>query len=167
MNDDWINEFTNKEKDFQIFYKDTIDYIKLFIFYVNRNNNLEKVKEKNFYLTKKNIIAKDELKEIINSYRKSEKTPYRLISIFKHNIDIEPDDIARSLKDDYQYDYTESLTSLDNIIFNNSITMFEDLNSLFLIFYETTGKTNNTKRIKFKNKETHKNKIIKNINLHK
>ena len=158
MDYDWINDFKDKEKDFEIFYKDNISYIKLFICFINKNKHLDKVKEQNFYLKNKNTMTKNELKQVINSFRKSEKNKYKLISILKHNIDIEPDDVARSLKNDYIYDFTYSLNTIDNINFNNSITMFEDLNSLFFIFYESDSINNGTKRIKFKNNETHKNK---------
>ena len=160
MNKNWIEEFTNKEKDYNIFYQDNISYIKIYIMYVNKNKCLEKVKEKTIYLHTSNILTKEELKEIIMSYKKSENIHYRLISLLKHNIDIEPDDIAKSLKETYQYDYTEPLKSLDDIVFNKSITTFEDLNSLFFIFYETdnTSDKNTTRRVKLKQNYTHKNR---------
>ena len=126
------------------------------------------MKEKNMYLETKKKKKKTELKNTINSYRKSEKVPYKLISILKHNIDIEPDDVSRSLKDDFIYNYTDSLSTIDNIDFNKSITMFEDLNSIFLIFYETDKESlkNTTKRVKFKHKQTHK-KERSNLIIHK
>ena len=168
MDEKWINEFSEKEKDFQIFYKDNINYIRVYVLYVNKEKCLDKVKEKNMYLETKNKISKTELKNTINSYRKSEKVPYKLISILKHNIDIEPDDVSRSLKDDFIYNYTDSLSTIDNIDFNKSITMFEDLNSIFLIFYETDKESlkNTTKRVKFKHKQTHK-KERSNLIIHK
>ena len=128
--------------------------------YVNKNKCLEKVKEKTIYLHKNNILEKEELKKIIMSYKKSENISYRLISLLKHNIDIEPDDIAKSLKENYQYNYIESLKSIDDIMFNKSITTFEDLNSLFFVFYETDIKVgkNTTKRVKLKQNYTHKTK---------
>jgi len=160
MNENWITEFTNKESDYNNFYQDNISYINIYIMYVNKNKCLEKVKEKTIYLHKNNILEKEELKKIIMSYKKSENISYRLISLLKHNIDIEPDDIAKSLKENYQYNYIESLKSIDDIMFNKSITTFEDLNSLFFVFYETDIKVgkNTTKRVKLKQNYTHKTK---------
>jgi hypothetical protein len=160
MDEKWIDDFTNKEKDYNIFYQDNITYINIYIMYVNNNKCLEKVKEKTIYLSTKNILTKEELKEIIMNYKKSENIPYRLISILKHNIDIEPDEIARSLKESYHYNFTSPLKSIDDIVFNKSITTFEDLNSLFFVFYEADKNTdkNTTKRVKLKHNYTHKKK---------
>jgi hypothetical protein len=156
MDNEWIDEFTNKEKEYQIFYKNNINYIRIFVLYVNKNKCLDKVKEKTLHLQSANILTKNELRETINMYRKSEKVPYKLISILKHNIDIEPDDIARSLRENYEYDYTYALNTLETINFNKSINMFEDLTSVFLLFCETDNITNKntTKRIKFKYNQT-------------
>lgn len=169
MDNEWITEFTNKEKEYQIFYKDNINYIRIYVLYVNRNNCLDKIKEKTFHLQSANTLTKDELRETINLYRKSDHVSYKLISILKHNIDIEPDDIARSLQDEYKYEYTDALKTLETIDFNKSINMFEDLNSVFLIFYETDKKhdKNTTKRIKFKHNQTIKKDYTENVIFHK
>ena len=158
MDDKWIQEFSEKEKDYNVLYKDNISYIRVYVLYVNKNKCLDKVKEKVIHLQTKNEFSKAELKDTINAYRKSEKVPYKLISVLKHNIDIEPDDVSRSLKDDFEYDYIDCLRNIDSINFNKSITMFEDLNSLILIFYETDKESlkNTTKRVRFKNNQTHK-----------
>jgi len=158
MDDKWIQEFSEKEKDYNVLYKDNISYIHVYVLYVNKNKCLDKMKEKVIHLQTKNQFSKDELKNTINDYRKSEKVPYKLISVLKHNIDIEPDDVPRSLKEDYIYDYIDCLHTIDDIEFNKSITMFEDLNSIFLLFYETDKESlkNTTKRVRFKNNQTHK-----------
>ena len=58
-----------------------------------------------------------------------------------------------------------NLTNLDNIEFNKTSKMFNDLNNLFFIFYETpTIRSNNTtKKIKFnaKSKRNTKSKRFK------
>lgn len=169
MDNEWIHEFTNKEKEYQIFYKSNINYIRIFVLYVNKNKCLDKIKEKTLHLQSANILTKDELRETINTYRKSEKVPYKLISILKHNIDIEPDDISRSLHEDYKYEYTDALNTLETINFNKSINMFEDLTSVFLIFYETDNisNQNTTKRIKFKHNQTIKKDKSSNVIIHK
>ena len=169
MDNAWISEFTNKEKEYQTFYKDNINYIRIYVLYVNKSRCLDKIKEKTIHLQSMNTLTKNELRETINVYRKSEKVPYKLISILKHNIDIEPDDIARSLSDDYVYEYTDALKTLETIDFNKSINMFEDLNSVFLIFYETDKKhdNNTTRRIKFKHNQTIKKDYSTNVIIHK
>ena len=50
LNDDWIVNFEKTDKLYQDFYKDDLYYINLKIIYINRNNEIEKVKQESFLM---------------------------------------------------------------------------------------------------------------------
>ena len=81
----------------------------------------------------------------------------------KYNIDLETDNVSNYLNQSTDQNlFLEQLKSIDDILFKPSITMFEDLNSLFLIFiHSEINKFNQTKRIILhsKQKKTKKRKV--------
>ena len=44
LNDDWINNFEKTDKLYQDFYKDDLYYVNLKFVYLNRENEIEKIK---------------------------------------------------------------------------------------------------------------------------
>ncbi len=65
LDDLWINEFENNDKPYNEFYKDNIFSINLNLFYINKDNNIEKVTEESFLLENPNIISREEIIGII------------------------------------------------------------------------------------------------------
>ena len=56
--------------------------------------------------------------------------------MLKWNINIEPDEISNYLKEDNKYDFIKNIRNLDSITFDDSINLFHNLNSLYLVFHE-------------------------------
>jgi hypothetical protein len=81
------------------------------------------------------------------------------LSILKYNIDIDPSEIQHFLKNSQDKNiFLKSLTNIDAIPLEKSISMFQDLNEIIIIFYEkptpnpnksgaTPSASNSTKRI--------------------
>ena len=73
----------------------------------------------------------------------------------KFNIDVEPNDILTFIEGDDSNSNSNSFTTsekyLDDIKFQDTICMLQDLNSLFLVFYEDKHKKSQstTKKIMF------------------
>ena len=44
LNDEWINNFEKTDKFYQEFYKDELYYINLKFVYINKSNEIEKIK---------------------------------------------------------------------------------------------------------------------------
>ncbi len=60
------------------------------------------------------------------------------------------------MNEEYHPNYLEVLHSLDNIEFKEGLNIFEDLHTLFILYYEKSS-FNVTKRVKFKtNNKTRK-----------
>ena len=110
----------------------------------------------------KNIVSREEIIGLIKSNSLANGNHYSLLSISKYNITLNPEDVYFFLEtNDIQYYSNQFFTILkhiDAIIFEKTITMFQDLNTLFMIFYEKNNdklqshdQTNNfTKKIYLK-----------------
>jgi hypothetical protein len=153
LDDEWIKKFENNDKLYQDFYKDDLYYINLRIIYINRNNDIEKIRNQPLLLTSKNKILREEIIGILKNNSVDNNTSYGLLSLLKYNILLEPDEIKNYLKNDDANNYLSIVKNIDTIIFDKSISMFHDLNDLIVIFYEKskelvkTNSNNTTKKI--------------------
>jgi hypothetical protein len=165
LDDGWINDFENTDKLYQDFYKDDLYYINLRVIYVNRENEIDKIKHESFLLSNKNIISENEILEMLKKHSIDNERKYSLLSILRYNMILEPDDVKKYLLNKENQNYLSVIKNIDDIIFQKSITMFHDLNDIILIFYEKSTeivKSNNTtKKIYFRSLHTNKKTIKK------
>lgn len=148
---DWINKFEDEEKVYEKFYPDKVNSIKIFSLYVNKDCILDKVKETDYDLLNENILKKIELVRLIKERKKDDGVNYKLISLIKHNVDLKPEEIKGYVLNKKEYKFIDNLRELRDINFYDTIGMFEDLNSIFLVYYEFNEKLkqNKTKKIYF------------------
>lgn len=164
LDDEWINNFENTDKLYQDFYKDDLYYVNLKLIYVNRNDDIDKIKHETFLMSKPNFISREEILYILKNNSIDFGKRYTLLSILKYNICLEPDEIKNYLSNNIDTNnYLTIIKHIDEIKFEKSINMFHDLNDLILIFYEksnelrTINLNNLTKKIyfnTFNNKKT-------------
>lgn len=153
----WINEFEKVDKDYASFYLEDLSYIKVTILYINNSNEIEKIKEEKIIMSKPNCISREEIIGILkrNSINKDKK--FTIMTMLKYNLDLEPVDVRNFLLNNgNNSSYLSVIKDVDEIYLNRSISMFQDLNNLIIIFYENEKiekqkKTENgkTKRIYF------------------
>lgn len=151
IDESWIKEFKKQEDIYNDFYKEEIGSIKLFFLYVNTSNTLESIKSDSLILEEKGIITKDQLISLIKRNQRNNNIKYRLLSLIKFNIDIEPIDILAFIEGDDSNNFTTSEKYLNDIKFRDTICILQDLNSLFFVFYEDRHKRpqSTTKKIIF------------------
>ena len=118
IQDSWIKNFKHQDKQND----DDVINLNIFYLYVNRYNNLIDIKEGPTYILQSKIFDKNQ--------------KYKLLSILKYNIDIDINHLDDFLNKDQSGKFMTPLTNLENINFSKSIKMFNDLNSIFLIFHE-------------------------------
>jgi len=154
LNDDWISEFEKTDKLYQDFYRDDLYYINLKLIYVNRANEIEKIKQESFLMSIPNFISREEILQILKNSSQDNEINYSLLSILRYNNTLEVDDIKNFIM--YPNEDTNFLTiikNIDTISFEKTINMFHDLNDLILIFYEKSQElkkinpNNSTKKI--------------------
>lgn len=154
LNDDWISDFEKTDKLYQDFYRDDLYYINLKLIYVNRANEIEKIKQESFLMSIPNFISREEILQILKNSSQDNEINYSLLSILRYNNTLEVDDIKNFIM--YPNEDTNFLTiikNIDTISFEKTINMFHDLNDLILIFYEKSHElkkvnlNNSTKKI--------------------
>ena len=147
LNDDWINNFEENDKLYKDFYKDNLCYVNIDFIYINKNNEIEKIKQEPFLMSEQNSITRDELIGLLKRNSIDNDKRYSLLSILKYNITLDSDDIKNFLSASDLSPYNELFLSInkqiDTIFFEKTINMFQDLNNLYFIFYE---KNNDVKK---------------------
>jgi len=137
LNDDWIVNFEKTENLYKDFYKDNLYYIPIKYIYINKDNEIEKIKQESFLLTKPNFISREELLKILKLTSVNDEKNYSLLSILKYNITMDFDDIKNFVYQlDEQSNCLNIVKNIDAISFEKTINMFQDLNELIFIFYE-------------------------------
>lgn len=136
LDDKWITEYENTDKLYKDFYKDNIYYIQLTLIYVNKNNDIDKIKHNPFLLNNPNILTQEELIGILKQNSIVDNKLYSLLSLLRYNIHLNPTDVKHFLKKSEYYDYLSILKNINDIHFEQTIHMFHDLNDMIIIFYE-------------------------------
>ncbi|MGB1495064.1 MAG: hypothetical protein ACPG8U_01050, partial [Candidatus Thalassarchaeaceae archaeon] len=84
------------EKVFDKFYKEKVNNIKLYFFYIDKHRDIIKIFKNNLDVSN-NMIKKEELLEIIKNKEKVLNKEFLLIEILKYNFNIENNNINKFL----------------------------------------------------------------------
>lgn len=168
LNDEWITNFEKTDKLYQDFYKDDLYYVNLTFIYVNRENEIEKISQESFLMSRPNYISREEIIKILKYSVIDNNKRYSLQSILKYNILLDADDIKRFLYTNEERNYLKIVKNIDAISFERSISAFQDLNDLIFVFYEKSTEikridaNNVTKKIHYSCSNANKKTIKKN-----
>lgn len=169
LDDEWIHNFDKIDELYKDFYKDDVYFVDLKAVYINRSNEIEKIKQAPFLMSKPNCITREEILEILKGSAMEDNRKYSLLSILRYNILLEPDEIKEYLLDTSGDDnnYLNIIKNIDTIYFEKTINMFQDLNDIILLFYEKSEELKKvnpntcTKRVYLGDSLTSKKKTIK------
>jgi len=177
----WLRDFEAMEKDYKSYYTEDLLFIRVNYIYVNSNQDITNIYEEKHLFKKPNILLKEDLIGLIKRNSIVNKIKYSLLSILKYNINIEQYNLKtffRSKNNNIGNQFLQSIKNINDVVFDKSISMFHDLNSLIIILLEKeqsnniNSNTNNfTKRVyinkmKIKNneyKKTRRNLFKDNI----
>jgi hypothetical protein len=143
----WIEEYENKEKELinqTPFAKEDIQNIKIYILYINANNNIEKVNILNHPL-QNNILNKHSLLHLIKS---NTKETFKILSIAKYNNTLEKEDLHSYINENLEDSFLESVTALDDILFQPGLCVLENIHSLYFLFKERPHAVHKTKHLR-------------------
>ena len=184
----WIANFKSEEESYNHFYKEPLDSIMIYVLYVNTHKELIHVDIHRCLLAENGWLKRDRIIALIKQYQMRESVKYKLNSILRYNIDLNPDEITAYASNagtstsnagtgtgtdaDDTNRFLTAEKYLDDIHFNDSITMFHDLNALYFLFSEEKvqpASVNQTKRITLamKKHKTMRNKYKKNLKIKK
>ena len=166
LDDDWINNFEKTDKLYQDFYKDDLYFVNLKYIYINRSNEIEKIKMESFLMSSPNYITREEILQIIKKSTIDDDRRYSLLSILKYNITLDTDDINQFLNSNEERNFLITVKNIDAVPFEKTISMLQDLNDLILIFYEKSqelkkANPNNTTKKIYLHSNTNKKTIKK------
>jgi len=145
----WIKEFEKTDKLYEKYYLDDLYNIKLNSIYVDESRNIVKMKEERFLIKNRNFLSREELVGILKKNSQYNDKKFSIHSILKYNIDLDPIEIEDFLKRKQSKTFLTLVNHIEDIPFKKTITMFQDLNDLFFLFVEKSGKErkNITKRV--------------------
>lgn len=137
----WLEEFENLDKEYKDYYTEELVTIKIHCIYINKNNEIERVIEDKIILKTPGLLYKEEIVSIIKHGSICNQVKYSLLYILKYNINLEPIYLKTFLRNkallkDIGSPFLQSVKNIDAIKFDKCISMFHDLNDLFIIFYD-------------------------------
>ena len=161
IDNDWIEQ-EKDEQPFDIFYKDQVENINIVFIYIV-NDNIIHIKKNKHHISN-NCIPDSELYKLILDNKSLQHTTFYIDTIFKYNFTLEPSEVTHYSSgadssdadsgDTWGNDYLKEHSSSYSIIFDQSIKLFENLNSLYFVM--TTQKSNNKTRRIYINTENKK-----------
>jgi hypothetical protein len=142
--DDLDLEFDLKE---EIIKREPMDSIDLYFIYIDSNLAIEKIVCENepviAIVGKGNGINKDRLLQLIQNKRINDNKKYKLINFFHFQVPLEHYQIQNFVKNNIMEfpEFMKSPSYLTDLIIQDSMAFFHDLNSLFLFFKSSELRT--------------------------
>lgn len=139
LDDQWMKEFEIIDTQYSHFYNNDVVSINLHFIYINSDNCVQQILDQKFILSTPNIIKREELIGIIKRNFMINNKRYFLLSLLKFNFSLQPNYITSYLKNNEENNQTEffsTVKNIDTIIFEKTVSLFQDLNDLFFLFYE-------------------------------
>ena len=159
MDFDWIEEYEKSEEEYNDFYKTQVESIQILFLYINKDNELFHVKSEKMILTK-GCINKEDILFTLRKNMIHNRSKFLPLSMLKYNIDLDVEDVKKYIiHDDYPLDFLTTAKYRNNIELNDTISLFQDLNCLYVFFKERNPKIN-TKKIHIKPKRKTRKKYI-------
>jgi hypothetical protein len=167
LDTNWISEFEIEDAEYKQFYKEKIKSIKIYILYVNKQQELFHIKKETCPI-KDTILSKKHLIDILNQHKTYQNKNYTPLSILKYNITLNPDNINNYLLESQETsavdDFLSAETSIESIPWFDSILFLHNINSLYIVYREKwKSKHNSTKKIyiskKLNRKRTKKRRL--------
>lgn len=151
IDETWIDDFEQIEKFYNGLYTEQIQRISVCFLYVNKNNELYHIKKKLLELLEPQI-SKEHLVFLLRRNCIHDNIKFYPASILKYNINLRPKDIIHYLKNVETYDFLDLEKNINTIVWEDSIPLFHDLNSLIIVYAEKIKTNNTTKRVYIKKK---------------
>ena len=168
LNDDWIKKFEKTDSLYQDLYRADLYYVNLKFIYVNRTNEIEKIKQESFLLSTPNHILREEIIEMLKKNSSDNGRRYTLLSMLQYNITLDADEVKQFLiSSNDSNSYLKVIKNIDAVSFEQTVNMLQDLNDLVFIFYEKSNELkdqnskNSTKKIYLRLQTTNKKTIKK------
>ena len=122
QNPDWSSNLQQKEEEYTDFYQHDVEEIKVFFFFVNKENVIDKITEEIVALEETNILKKEQIIELIHNNMQQSGIRYNVDSILKYNITLAPLEITNFINTNDTPEYLNVVESIDDLYFEKTIT---------------------------------------------
>ena len=103
-------------------------------------------------MVENNKINREELIYLLKKNKNNNNKNHKLISVLQYNIDLEPEEVLNYLKHKEKYNFLTIVSKINDILWNDTISIFKNLNSLHIVYYEEPiNKSSNTKKVYIRN----------------
>lgn len=148
LDESWVNKIKAVERPYDHFYKEPTIAVDIICVYVNPNGEAVTVaKQKHQILSSGGVLPKEALLEIIKANKCRNGVRYCAGTIAKYNFTIEPDEVI-SLDTIDARNYLHSQKYYGNVVFEDTIALFQDVNALIIIFVEPNSRNRLTRHIR-------------------
>lgn len=145
---EWIKKYENTTNDYRLTNPKYVSDIKItFIYTIDKTLPIANYNEKNIEINKSlnvdytlkepGILSKDELLELLIKHKKLDGVSYNSYKIMKFNINSE--DHEEFLYDD-ENDFSSEFNGVNNIYFHDTLGIFEDFNTVYVMFMNRSKK---------------------------
>ena len=139
IDESWATSYKNTNKEYDLFYQNDVNVIHISSIYINNNNEIQQITNDKKELSISNYLTKNEITEFIKCKMKILNEGggggIKNISIFKYNINIEPENVEDLLMGNHNFNYLMPVKKINDIYFEKTITFFHDLNEVIILFY--------------------------------
>ena len=152
----WIDEFNDKEKLYNGFYRTEIKDVPIVFLYINEKNELLCSKKSKLPIDK-SIISKNRLLSLLKDnifYNNRKFFPSYLL---KFNITLNPEDINIFINNPQAFNFLKQVNYMQPITWDDTIEYFHPLNRLYIFMKNRAKKSqHSTKKIFISNKKRNK-----------
>jgi hypothetical protein len=137
IDESWATNYKNANKEYDQFYRADVNVIHISSIYINNKNEIQQITRDPKELSVSNSLTKHEITEFIKCKMKglNDNENIKNMSIFKYNINIDPENVEYFLKSNHNFNYLTPVQKIKDILFEQTITFFNDLNEVFILFY--------------------------------
>lgn len=155
----WINEFENIDDKYKVFYREKVEEIRIFSLYSDKNFNLFHIKKEKHILSD-SLLKTAQLKNLVKKNMIHNNKKFRPISLLSYNFNLDETNVKDYIHKSEQYSFLKNHKSFKDIKWQDTIVYFKELNSLFILYFETWKENKNckTKKIFIKNSKNKKTK---------
>jgi hypothetical protein len=163
----WITEYENKEKIYTNFNKEKVSIIKIYYIYLDYEKKIYNIKTDKEYIENNEFTCERQI-YLIKKFQYNIEKKHKLIGMLEYKININSDEIDDIINYKKYAGNLSSIRYMREIKFDNTISLLQDMNSVYFIFSDTISDIDeNTKGEIKKNKNNLTKRIVLTSEKHK
>jgi hypothetical protein len=138
----WIEEQEKIQSVDKNYFRESMDSIDDYFFYINANLYIESIRKERHLLTKREkntVLEKERVLQIIQMKKKiTPYSKYKFMDALLYNVDLEPEQIQNyaNSKEEETSLFLKPVRIMDDIEISQSIFLFHGINALYFFFKE-------------------------------